>query len=110
MKKQLIRSIAEKLHSFGYAVYLSKDGRYGFYTNGTRVVSFGGSWETSVAFSGNYAPSRESGTGWRIDDQCTDVTRQQAEAYIGACAPLWTRNTSPRYTTPEQYLKTYGIS
>jgi hypothetical protein len=108
MKKQLIQHIAGKLHRYGYAVYLSADGNHGFYTDGTRVVSFGGSWSTMVDFSGNYAPSKESGTGWGIAKEQTDITEDQARVYIAAHAPSWARN--PRYMTPEQHLKTYGKS
>lgn len=109
-KKQLINHIAEKLHGYGYTVYLSASGEYGFYTDGDRVVSFGGHWSTMVDFSGNYAPSRESGTGWGIAKEQTDITREQADAYVKADAPSWTRNKNPIYTTPEQHLKTYGQS
>jgi len=110
MKKELIQQIAKKLHAFGYTVYLSKDERYGFYTNGKRVVCFGGSWEFFVDFSGNYMPSKRSGTGWQIATEQTDITEHQAKAYIEANAPHWTRNLDPIYTTPEQHLKIYGKS
>ena len=110
MKKQLIQHIAKKLDSFGYQVYLSKDGQYGFYTDGRRVISFGGQWSFSVDFSGNYAPSKTSGTGWGIAKEKTDITRDEADRYINTNAPTWTGNTSPIYTTPEQHLKTYGKS
>lgn len=110
MKKELIKHFAQKLHSFGYDVYVSGDGRHGFYTNGLRVVSFGGQWNFSVDFSGNYAASRQSGTGWQIATEQSDITAAQAAAYIAANAPAWTGNACPVYTTPEQHLKTYGKS
>jgi hypothetical protein len=110
MKKELIQHIAEKLHSFGYEVNISADGRHGFYTNGKRVISFGGYWNFSVDFSGNYAPSRTSGTGWQIAKEQADITKEQADSYINANAPSWARNTNPIYTTPAQHLKTYGKS
>lgn len=110
MKTQLITQIAEKLCSFGYDVYLSKDKRHGFYTDGKRVVSFGGHWNFFVDFSGNYAPTKTSGTGWGIAREQSDITQEQAEKYIKANAPRWTGNIDPIYITPEQHLKTYGKS
>jgi hypothetical protein len=110
MKKQLIQHIATKLREFGYDVYLSANGEHGFYTNGRRVVSFGGHWNVFVDFSGNYAPTRESGTGWLIADKQADIKAYQADMYINANAPDWTRNKNPIYTTPDQHLKTYGKS
>jgi hypothetical protein len=80
-----------------------------FYTDGQRVVSFGGQWESLVDFSGNYAPSKTSGTGWLIAKEQTGVTKDQATDYIIANAPQWA-NINPIYTTPEQHLNTYGIS
>ena len=109
MKKQLIAHIAQNLHSFGYTVYISDDGRYGFYTDGKRVVCFGGQWNFFVDFSGNYKPSRTGGTGWQIATEQSDITAEQAHAYITADAPRWA-NKDPIYTTPEQHLETYGQS
>lgn len=110
MKKELVQHIAQKLIGFGYDVYLSKDGRHGFYTDGLRVVSFGGSWEFFVDFSGNYIPSKNSGTGWMIAKEQSDVSAEQAARYIKANAPAWTGNIRAVYTTPEQHLNTYGRS
>ena len=109
MKKQLIAQIAQNLHSFGYTVYVSDDGRHGFYTDGKRAVSFGGQWNFCVDFSGNYKPSRTGGTGWQIATEQSDITAEQAHAYITANAPRWA-NANPIYTTPEQHLETYGRS
>jgi hypothetical protein len=109
MKKQLIQEFAASLHSFGYRVYISKNGEYGFYTDGKRVVSFGSSEAWGLNLSGNYAPSRESGTGWRILSDLTSITQLQAAQAIAANAPAWA-NKSPVYTTPEKYLATYQDS
>lgn len=111
MKKQLIHEIANKLAGFGYDVYLSHNGRHGFYTDGTRVVSFGGHWDFFVDFSGNYESKGNSGTGWRIAKERSDITEEEAKAYITASAPAWTGNSAnPSYTTLEQHLATYGKS
>lgn len=109
MKKELIAHIAQKLHSFGYTVYLSDDGRHGFYTDGKRAVSFGGQWNFCVDFSGNYKASQTGGTGWQIAAEQSDINAEQAHAYITADAPQWA-NKNPIYTTPEQHLETYGRS
>lgn len=109
MKKQLVQETAIALTSYGFDVYLSKDGRYGFYTDGKRVVCFGSPWESFLDFSGNYAPSRTSGTGWVIAKEQGVPTREHAETWVRTNAPHWA-NTNPTYTTPEQHLKTYGAS
>jgi hypothetical protein len=109
MKKQLISSICETLQGFGYTVYISDSQEYGFYTDGKRVVCFGGHWRWSVDFSGNYL-SKHSGTGWQIATEKTGITQEEAEKYIKANAPRWATTENVIYTTPEQHLKTYGES
>ena len=115
-KQALIQHIAQRLNAFGYTVYIAERGEYGFYTDGVRVVSFGGSWSTMVDFTGNYITSapRATGTGWGIPGgkELCDITEEQARAFIKSNAPDWaTRGASSvRYTTPEQYLKTYNPS
>lgn len=119
MKKELIKHIVDQLVSYGYQVYVSKDGRYGFYTDGNRVVCFGGSWEWSVDFSGNYRPTgrnaadagRRIGTGWQIAKEMTSIDAHSAEMFIKANAPQWAvKSEEFAYTTPEQHLKMYGNS
>lgn len=121
MKKQLIAHIAKQLKSYGYTVYIAKSSEYGFYTDGVRVVSFGGSWSWSVDFSGNYYPTgrnahengRSIGMGWKIEggEELSDISAEQAEQFIKCGAPNWAVRGLPfAYTTPEQYLKTYGGS
>lgn len=115
-KKQVIAHIAQQLHGYGYAVHLSKDKEYGFYTDGARVVCFGGQWQFSVDFSGNYRAlshdgGRRMGTGWQIAKEQTNITEEQARAYITAHAPHWaTGGEKFAYTTPAEHLKTYGNS
>ena len=109
-KQELVEEICKALTSYGYEVYTDKHGEYGFYTDGARVVSFGGSWMSSLNFSGNYAPSKTCGTGWQIVTEKTVPSEKEAKSYIKANAPDWTNNSNPIYTTPEQYLKTYGES
>jgi hypothetical protein len=109
-KKQLVAETALALHGYGYQVYLSKDCEHGFYTDGNRVVCFGGQWNFSLDFSGNYLPSRLSGTGWQIATEQGVPTKEQADKWIVENAPSWCKNPTPIYTTPEQHLKTYGKS
>lgn len=114
MKKQLIGHIAQRLRSYGYTVYIAKTGEYGFYTDGVKVVSFGGHWQWSVDFSGNYKTNapHQTGTGWRIAGELSDISEDQARAFINATAPDWaTRGASiVKYETPAQHLQTYGSS
>lgn len=109
MKKELIQKIAEALSSYGYDVYISKDGKYGFYTNGKRVVAFSSSWKTHVNFYGCYASGR-NGTGWSIEREMGVPTGIQADRYIEEDVPYSLVQEAVRYSTPEQYLKVYGRS
>jgi hypothetical protein len=113
-KQQLVADIAQQLKAHGYIVYLSKNREYGFYTDGKRVVSFGSPWNFCVNFSGNYSSTHGfCGTGWQFEGgkELGSITAEQAEAFIKADAPHWAiGRTAVTYTTPEQYLKTYGES
>ena len=109
-KEQLIHEVATALDSYGYDVYISKDKRHGFYTDGARVVSFGGQWNFCVDFSGNYK-SQHCGSGWLIAKEKGVPTKEEAGAYIKALPPHWATNgESVRQTTSEQHLATYGKS
>jgi hypothetical protein len=109
MKKELIQKIAKALLSYGYDVYISKDGEYGFYTNGKRVVAFGSPCKTHVNFYGCYSSER-NGTGWEIEREMGVPTGIQAGRYIEADVPYSLVQEAVKYSTPEQYLKFYGGS
>ena len=110
MKTQLVHDTATALTSYGYIVYLSKNKQHGFYTDGRRVVSFGGQWNFSLDFSGNYQ-SQHCGTGWQIAREQGVPTKKEAGRWISAEPPIWaTDGEKVRITTPEQHLKTYGPS
>ena len=110
MKKQLVNDTAAALVSYGYEVYISKSNEYGFYTNGERVVSFGGTWNWSLDFSGNYL-SQTRGSGWQIAKEQGVPTKEMADRWIKENPPRWaTKGEKVRITTPDQYLKTYGAS
>lgn len=111
-QEQAIAEIAAQLKSHGYTVYLAKDGMYGFYTDGKRVVSFGSSLGITH-FSGSYKTDYPgAGSGWRIADGLGSVSAEAAKNMIEMYAPSWaTRGaTKVQYTTPEQYLKKYQES
>lgn len=108
-KQELVRNAAIALTSYGFKVYISKDGQYGFYTDGKRVVGFGGQWSFSLDYSGNYR-SKRSGTGWQIGREKGVLDFDEAWEYIKANAPRWATQEDVRYTTPEQHLATYGKS
>jgi hypothetical protein len=93
---------AHECKAKGFDAYLAEKGTYGFYTDGVRVVCF--AMDLNLCLSGNYEPSREFGTGWRMDDG-TGI-----EKAIRANAPSWTKNDKPIYTTPEKYLERYQSS
>jgi hypothetical protein len=101
-KERITLDFAHECKKNGFDVYIAERGTYGFYTNGERVVSF--SLDLVLSLSGNYEPSRESGTGWRMAD---GIGIKDAMA---ANAPKWTKNKNPIYTTPKKYLKTYQPS
>ena len=108
MKKQLVKHFANKLVSFGYTVYIAKSGTYGFYTDGKRCISFGGTWSFSLDISGNYKSSH-CGTGWLIEKEVSDFDKSDAEKWIDTNPPRWVTNGGKVIlTTPEQHLKTYG--
>jgi hypothetical protein len=108
MKTQLVNETAQALTSYGFTVYISKTNDYGFYTDGERVVSFGGQWNFCLDYSGNYK-SNYSGTGWGIAKEKGVLTEEEANAYIKAHAPNWAVGSDKySYTTPEQHLATYG--
>lgn len=85
----------------GFDAYLAKRGTYGFITDGKRVVSF--QVDLSLSLSGNYKPSRISGTGWKMEDGIS------IEEAMTTDAPRWA-NANPVYTTPEEHLATYQKS
>ena len=70
--KERTAELINKIKSFGYPVYLSEKGNYGFFTNadGSRIVSFQIDY-----FFFNFSANHKSiglGTGYRItnDEQC----------------------------------------
>src|SRR5690606_16005518 len=99
-KKAIIKEFTDAALNEGFEVWLAKSETHGFYTDetGRRVVSFHCGLGSQVEFSGNYAASRESGTGWRMEPM-SEYTREKMTIWLYANAPHWTRNKNPKYTT-----------
>ena len=115
-----VAELVSKIKSFGYPVYLSEKGNYGFFTNadGSRVVSFQIDY-----FFFNFSANHKSiglGTGYRItnDEKCllweidSFCTAKFLESLINA--PIYrSRRKSEKFiswTTLNQYLVMYQDS
>lgn len=113
-KKELVHNIAVALADLGYDVYLAKSKDYGCYSDGNRVVSFGNAASSfCVTFSGNYKPSKDFGSGWRISDEFYEVpSKEQFREFIQAGVPHWVTQGKlpPKLLTIDEYLKSYGSS
>lgn len=118
--KERIAELVSKIKSFGYPVYLSEKGNYGFFTNadGSRVISFHIDY-----FFFNFSANHKSiglGTGYRItnDEKCllweidTFCTAKFLESLINA--PIYkSRRKNERFiswTTLNQHLEMYQQS
>lgn len=118
--KERTAELISKIKSFGYPVYLSKNGNYGFFTNsdGSKIVSFQIDY-----FFFNFSANHKSiglGTGYRItnDEQCplweidNFCTAEFLEKLINA--PIYkSRRKNEKFlswTTLEQHLKSYQDS
>ena len=106
-------SFANHIKQLGFRVFLAKSKEYGFITDdkGERVMSFSFSG-LQESLSGNYGPpSRESGTGWRLQQRpsqlqtAEDVRKALYERPPEYCGKGW-----KHFTTLQQHLDTYGTS
>lgn len=110
---------AYRVKAMGFAVYIAAGGHYGFISDetGARVLSFSFAGVEDT-LSGNYGPpSRESGTGWRMDQRPQSLrTAEDVRAALYASPPQWcqratdTRGGWRRMTTLDEHLKQYGKS
>ena len=113
-RKQEAAAFAARIHAMGFAVYLAESGEYGFITDETesRVLSFSFGIG-SPNLGGNYGPpSRESGTGWRMDTTPGALrTAYDVKAALYAGPPDWLRGRGWKYlSTVEQYRAEYQRS
>lgn len=103
---------AARIKALGFRVFLAERGEYGFITDdeGSRVLSF--SFTDGGNLGGNYGPaSRESGTGWRMDETPQSLTTaERVKRALYAHPPMWCGKGWKHLTTLEQYLAMYGTS
>jgi hypothetical protein len=103
---------AHFVKGLGFKVYLAKAGHYGFITDSTeeRVLSF--SFSDGSSLSGNYGPpSRESGTGWRLEQSPHDLkTADDVRRALNAYPPAFCGKGWNYLTTVKQHLAIYGSS
>lgn len=106
-------AFASRIAQMGFAVYIAKSGTYGFITDASesRVLSFSFA-DLSASLSGNYGPpSRESGTGWRMDESPLSLTSAaKVHEALYAQPPSWSRGGWKRLTTVAEHLAHYGPS
>lgn len=99
------------IKALGFTVYAADRGFYGIITDdtGARCLSFN---TRDGSLGGNYGPpSRESGTGWKMDGLTCDLkTADDVKRALYAPAPAWAGKGWRNYTTAAQHLKTYGES
>jgi hypothetical protein len=104
-------AFADHIKSLGFTVYMATAAHYGFITDdtGSRVLSFN---IRDGSLGGNYGPpSRESGTGWRMETRTWDLkTAEDVHRALYAEAPSFAGKGWKNYTTAAQHLKTYGAS
>lgn len=114
-RTEATQEFARRMKSLGFRVYIAKDGAgaYGFVTDDTddRVLSFSfdGPWSD---LGGNYSPpSRESGTGWKMDVVPSDLkTAEDVRRALYAHPPQFCGKGWKRLTTVAEHLAVYGWS
>lgn len=103
---------AARIKALGFRVFLAERGEYGFITDaeGSRVLAF--SFSDGGNLSGNYGPaSRESGTGWRMDETPQSLlTADNVKRALYAHPPAWCVRGWKHFTTLKQHLAMYGTS
>jgi hypothetical protein len=111
---QTAREFAQFIKGLGFRAFVAKnDGirGHGFITNadGSRVVSF---QMDDGSLGGNYGPpSRESGTGWRMDESLWSLkTAADVERVLNANPPHWCGKGWRNLTSLECHLGMYGSS
>lgn len=114
MADDAVRDFARHIKDLGFCIYIAQEGegRYGFITDDTasRVLSF--SLNDGGNLGGNYSPpSRESGTGWRMDEHPGDLkTAEDVRKALYAYPPQFAGKGWKTLTTVEQYLAMYDRS
>lgn len=114
------REFAQYIKGLGFRAFVAKDDGvrgHGFITNadGSRVLSF---QMGDGSLGGNYGPpTRESGTGWRLDQTIWDLhTYADVRKALNDMPPTYCqrkrhdRGGWEYLTTLEQHLSMYGSS
>lgn len=109
--REEVTRFVEHIKALGFTVFLAKDGTYGFITDDKRerVLSFS---MRDNSLGGNYGPpSKESGTGWRMDTSPDSLrTAEDVREALYEPAPVWVGKGWRHYTTVDMHLKMYGPS
>lgn len=114
MRNQPVRDFAKHIVGLGFRVFIAREGmgEYGFITDaeGSRVLSF--SFNDGGTLGGNYGPpSKESGTGWRIDgNPYTLKTADDVRKALNERPPQWVGKGWRYLVTLDQHLASYGSS
>ncbi len=108
-KKLAFNQLATTIANLGFTVYVSDNGKYGFYTDHMerRVVSININIDFELKFGGNYHGGFNSSNGWQMETP--ELTKEGLHRALYLVAPRWA-NKNPTYTTVEQYLAMYGKS
>lgn len=105
-------SFAKRMVSLGCTVYLAKSGEHGFVTDATesRVLLF--SMNDGTSLGGSYGPpSKESGTGWRLDALPASLkTAEDVRQALYANPPPYCGKGWRYMTTVAQHLAMLGQS
>ena len=111
-EREAARTFADLAKQAGFRVFLAERGTYGYITDadGARVVGFQAEFG-SIKVSGQYRASRESGTGWIIEDDTspTSANRDNLTKWLNMPAPAWA-NRKPIYVTEAEYRDAYQPS
>ena len=111
-EKEIAIDFAQRAVELGFHVFIAEKGTYGYYTDGSRVVSF--QYDCgSMQLSGNYKTSdpKKTGNGWRMDDDSVVIDDNAITKAISTKPPRWAVGEATwELTTPEQYRATYQDS
>lgn len=113
-KQQIAQDFARRISGLGFRVFLANDGVgvWGFITDadGSRVLGF--STNDGGSLSGNYGPpSSESGTGWKMDGDPSDLrTADDVKRHLYAHPPAWAGKGWNHLTNLKEYLALYPAS
>lgn len=103
---------AARMKALGFTVYLAKSQTYGFITDDAqrRVLSF--SMNDGSSLSGNYGPpSRESGTGWRLDRMPEHLlTAQDVADALYSIPPSYCGRGWKRFSSVVDHMAAYGLA